>query len=104
MMRGFFDVADGRVVCVVSFIGLAWKTYSIPTDWTVGVELLRHTLGFVSPKYLHAGIPSPSTHQTWDSADPCWSSHLGSKRILRGPRSLWWVAMYWLGLDVLCNC
>ncbi|KAG9007113.1 phosphatidylethanolamine N-methyltransferase [Tulasnella sp. 427] len=31
----------------VSFIGLAWKTYSIPTDWTVGVELLRHTLGFM---------------------------------------------------------
>lgn len=31
----------------VSFIGLAWKTYSIPTDWTVGVELLRHTLGFI---------------------------------------------------------
>ncbi|KAJ3537122.1 hypothetical protein NM688_g6733 [Phlebia brevispora] len=28
-----------------SFIGLAWKTYSIPNDWTVGNELLRHTLG-----------------------------------------------------------
>ncbi|KAI0750354.1 phosphatidylethanolamine N-methyltransferase [Irpex lacteus] len=28
-----------------SFIGLAWKTYSIPNNWTVGNELLRHTLG-----------------------------------------------------------
>ncbi|KAF7321133.1 Phosphatidylethanolamine N-methyltransferase [Mycena chlorophos] len=34
----------------VSFIGLAWQTYSIPQDWTVGVELLRHTIG------------APSTH------------------------------------------
>ncbi|KAJ3867808.1 phospholipid methyltransferase-domain-containing protein [Lentinula novae-zelandiae] len=29
----------------VSFIGLVWRTYSIPSNWTVGVELLRHTLG-----------------------------------------------------------
>ncbi|KAG9100914.1 phosphatidylethanolamine N-methyltransferase [Ceratobasidium sp. UAMH 11750] len=28
-----------------SFIVLAWKTYSIPADWTVGVQLLRHTFG-----------------------------------------------------------
>ncbi|KIP06876.1 hypothetical protein PHLGIDRAFT_30282 [Phlebiopsis gigantea 11061_1 CR5-6] len=28
-----------------SFIGLAWKTYSIPNNWTVGNELLRHTMG-----------------------------------------------------------
>ncbi|CDZ96394.1 phosphatidylethanolamine n-methyltransferase [Phaffia rhodozyma] len=31
----------------VSFIAFAWKTYSIPTDWTVGGQLLRHTLGFM---------------------------------------------------------
>ncbi|EMD30910.1 hypothetical protein CERSUDRAFT_145741 [Gelatoporia subvermispora B] len=31
----------------VSFIGLAWKTYSIPQDWTVGNVLLRHTLGVI---------------------------------------------------------
>ncbi|KAI0062970.1 hypothetical protein BV25DRAFT_1907416 [Artomyces pyxidatus] len=30
-----------------SFVGLVWKTYSIPNDWTVGNELLRHTLGAV---------------------------------------------------------
>ncbi|KAJ7658493.1 phospholipid methyltransferase-domain-containing protein [Mycena rosella] len=29
----------------VSFIGVVWQTYSIPSDWTVGHELLRHTLG-----------------------------------------------------------
>jgi len=32
----------------VSFLGLVWKTYSIPSNWTVGTELLRHTLGAVS--------------------------------------------------------
>jgi phosphatidylethanolamine N-methyltransferase len=31
----------------VSFIGLVWKTYAIPVNWTVGTELLRHTLGAV---------------------------------------------------------
>ncbi|KAH0580012.1 phosphatidylethanolamine N-methyltransferase [Termitomyces sp. 'cryptogamus'] len=30
-----------------SCIGVAWKTYSIPNDWTVGNELLRHTLGLL---------------------------------------------------------
>ncbi|KAI0076990.1 phosphatidylethanolamine N-methyltransferase [Panus rudis PR-1116 ss-1] len=30
-----------------SFIGLTWKSYSIPSDWTVGNELLRHTLGVI---------------------------------------------------------
>ncbi|KIK66289.1 hypothetical protein GYMLUDRAFT_157632 [Collybiopsis luxurians FD-317 M1] len=29
----------------VSFLGLVWRTYSIPSNWTVGNELLRHTLG-----------------------------------------------------------
>ncbi|KAF8588065.1 phosphatidylethanolamine N-methyltransferase [Ramaria rubella] len=28
-----------------SFVGLAWQTYSIPAEWTVGDQLLRHTLG-----------------------------------------------------------
>ncbi|KZT68012.1 hypothetical protein DAEQUDRAFT_728277 [Daedalea quercina L-15889] len=31
----------------VSFICLAWKTYTIPQEWTVGVELLRHTMGAI---------------------------------------------------------
>ncbi|KAJ7852958.1 phosphatidylethanolamine N-methyltransferase [Mycena leptocephala] len=33
------------VMSYVSFIGVVWKTYSIPNDWTVGHELLRHTMG-----------------------------------------------------------
>ncbi|KAG8733144.1 phosphatidylethanolamine N-methyltransferase [Ceratobasidium sp. 414] len=28
-----------------SFVVLAWKTYTIPVDWTVGDQLLRHTFG-----------------------------------------------------------
>ncbi|KAI0728917.1 phosphatidylethanolamine N-methyltransferase [Fomitopsis betulina] len=31
----------------VSFFCLAWKTYTIPQEWTVGVELLRHTMGAI---------------------------------------------------------
>ncbi|GJJ14041.1 hypothetical protein Clacol_008298 [Clathrus columnatus] len=30
-----------------SFVGLAWQTYSIPAEWTVGDQLLRHTLGTI---------------------------------------------------------
>ncbi|KAL0952661.1 hypothetical protein HGRIS_006904 [Hohenbuehelia grisea] len=29
----------------VTFWCVVWKTYSLPVDWTVGHELLRHTLG-----------------------------------------------------------
>ncbi|KAG6811507.1 hypothetical protein H0H92_007109 [Tricholoma furcatifolium] len=32
---------------LTSFIGVVWKTYSIPHGWTVGNELLRHTLGLL---------------------------------------------------------
>ena len=32
----------------VSFAGLAWKTYHLPMDWTVGGTILRHVLGFVN--------------------------------------------------------
>ncbi|KAF9463504.1 phosphatidylethanolamine N-methyltransferase [Collybia nuda] len=31
--------------CALSCIGVVWKTYAIPNGWTVGNELLRHTLG-----------------------------------------------------------
>ncbi|KAI0830308.1 phosphatidylethanolamine N-methyltransferase [Trametes gibbosa] len=30
-----------------SFIGLVWRTYSVPQQWTAGNELLRHTLGIL---------------------------------------------------------
>jgi hypothetical protein len=33
---------------LVSFTCLAWKIYSIPNDWTVSGQLLRHVLGGVS--------------------------------------------------------
>ncbi|KAF5366832.1 hypothetical protein D9758_006516 [Tetrapyrgos nigripes] len=29
----------------VSFFGVVWRTYHTPQDWTVGSELLRHTMG-----------------------------------------------------------
>lgn len=32
----------------VSFANLAWKTYNLPSDWTVSGTMLRHVLGFVS--------------------------------------------------------
>ncbi|KAF4586330.1 phosphatidylethanolamine N-methyltransferase [Pleurotus pulmonarius] len=31
----------------VTFMSVVWKTYSIPNDWTVGSELLRHTIGVI---------------------------------------------------------
>ncbi|WVF67351.1 hypothetical protein IAT40_002106 [Kwoniella sp. CBS 6097] len=34
------------VMTYVSFIGLAWKTYHLPMDWTVSGTILRHFLGF----------------------------------------------------------
>lgn len=40
------DLLTG-IASAVSCIGVVWKTYSIPNDWTVGDELLRHTLGAV---------------------------------------------------------
>ncbi|KAJ8519288.1 hypothetical protein ONZ45_g3737 [Pleurotus djamor] len=31
----------------VTFLSVVWKTYSIPNDWTVGTELLKHTVGVI---------------------------------------------------------
>nr|KIR88564.1 phosphatidylethanolamine N-methyltransferase [Cryptococcus tetragattii IND107] len=33
------------VMTYVSFVGLAWKTYHLPSDWTVSGTILRHVLG-----------------------------------------------------------
>jgi phosphatidylethanolamine N-methyltransferase len=38
---------------IVSFTGLAWKTYHLPVDWTVGGTLLRHVLGLVSFRFCN---------------------------------------------------
>jgi hypothetical protein len=32
---------------LVSCLGLVWKSYSLPNDWSVGSDLLCHTLGTV---------------------------------------------------------
>ena len=36
------------LIAAVSFAGLAWKTYHLPSDWTVSGTILRHVLGLVS--------------------------------------------------------
>lgn len=33
------------LLIIVSFFGLAWKTYHLPSDWTVSGTMLRHVLG-----------------------------------------------------------
>ncbi|TRM63145.1 phospholipid methyltransferase-domain-containing protein [Schizophyllum amplum] len=42
-----FKAIFNMSICMtyISLIGLVWKTYHIPNNWTVGHELLRHTLG-----------------------------------------------------------
>jgi len=34
------------VMCYTSFICAAWKMYGLPDDWTVGMAILRHVVGF----------------------------------------------------------
>lgn len=46
--RCFHVTASDARVPPASFCALAWKCYSIPEDWTVGSQLVRHTLGLVS--------------------------------------------------------
>ncbi|KAG8837501.1 phosphatidylethanolamine N-methyltransferase [Serendipita sp. 400] len=41
--KGMYNL--GMVMCYVSFFGFALQTYHLPTAWTVGDELLRHTMG-----------------------------------------------------------
>ena len=51
----FFCFFQGRIFCshislfyfLVSCIGIVWKSYLIPRNWTVGNELLFHILGTV---------------------------------------------------------
>lgn len=45
--KSFTMMSPADTDLAVSFGCLAWKIYSIPNDWTVGGQLLRHTLGFV---------------------------------------------------------
>jgi phosphatidylethanolamine N-methyltransferase len=34
------------VMCHVSFVSAAWKFYALPPDWSYGLTLLRHVVGF----------------------------------------------------------
>lgn len=50
--KPFFGVYVTNLVSQVSFwlvscAGVAWKAYLLPTGWTVGHALLRHTVGLV---------------------------------------------------------
>jgi hypothetical protein len=46
--RGWLYNAILTAYFLVSFACLAWKIYSIPSDWTVSGQALRHVLGAVS--------------------------------------------------------
>ncbi|KAG8874729.1 phosphatidylethanolamine N-methyltransferase [Tulasnella sp. 331] len=41
--KGLYNLSS--CMTYMSFAGLAWSTYSVSGDWTVGDQLLRHTLG-----------------------------------------------------------
>lgn len=50
-------ISGADYIRLVSFIGFAAQTYSLPVEWTVGDELLRHTLGavrFINPSFFKA--------------------------------------------------
>lgn len=36
----------------ITFLVAFWKMYSLPSNWTYGLTLLRHTLGLVSVRFL----------------------------------------------------
>ncbi|KAM0745695.1 hypothetical protein T439DRAFT_307542 [Meredithblackwellia eburnea MCA 4105] len=43
--KGIYNLSLGMVYG--SFCMLAWRCYNIPEDWTVGTQLVRHTLGLL---------------------------------------------------------
>lgn len=43
----FFQPIAILMILLVSSLSLAWKTYHLPSEWTVGAQLFRHTLGVV---------------------------------------------------------
>lgn len=63
------------VMTYVSFVCLAWKIYSIPSDWTVSGLLLRHVLGVVSPGRFLMGrsflTPLRRLSSRFISGQPC---------------------------------
>lgn len=42
--KGIYHIS--MIMCYTSFICAAWKMYGLPEDWTVGMAILRHIMGF----------------------------------------------------------
>lgn len=42
--KGIYHLS--MVMCYTSFICAAWKMYGLPGDWSVGMAILRHVVGF----------------------------------------------------------
>ena len=88
------------LIPVVSSACLAWRAYSIShwQQWTVGNELLRHTLGVVSARdvarigYIRSPIPLVDD----------WVEHLVQLGVVRSPRRLWLVLRRLLHRRVPC--
>jgi hypothetical protein len=76
------------LLSIVSCIGVVWETYSIPNDWIVGNELLRHILGLVRFMFTFTDLLLTISF----SIAPDWFTHLGKHGILRSTWRVWLVS------------